>query len=63
MFGNYYRLKAAVSIPEYLHFGTVIVIGNDSLCCIAVSAVAAIISGIVVFFLTQMFIHFSIQNL
>jgi len=40
----------------------VIVIGYDSFSCVAVSAVAGIIAGIVIFLVTQMRIHFCIKS-
>lgn len=62
MFRNYYRLKCAVSVSWNLCFNRIIAISNDSLCCVAVAAVAGIISGIVIFLVAQMLVHFGIQS-
>ena len=61
MFWNYYRLKCAVSVSWNMNFDCVVVITADSLRRLTVSAVAGIISGVVIFLVARMFIHFGFQ--
>ena len=62
MFWNYHGLKCAVSISWNMNFDCIVVITDDSLHCVTVSAVAGIISGVVIFLAAQMFIHFGFQD-
>ena len=62
MFWNYYGLKCAVSISWNMNFDCVVVITDDSLRCVTVSTVAGIISGVVIFLVARMFIHFGFQD-
>lgn len=63
VFRNYYRLKGVVPVPWNLNFDGVIVFCDDCLGCIAVAAVAGIVSSIVIFPVAQMPVHFSSQDL
>ena len=62
MFWNYYGLKCAVPVSWNMNFDCVVVITDDSLRCVTVSTVAGIISGVVIFLVARMFVHFGFQD-
>lgn len=62
MFGNNERFKRTVAVTGNRYLGCTIVVQNHRLFTIPVAAVAAMIPCIVVLFVAEVFIHFSIQN-
>ena len=45
-----------------MNFDCVVVITDDSLSRVTVSAVAGLISGVVIFLVARMFVHFGFQD-
>ena len=62
MFGNNERLKRALTVTGNCYFSGALVVQDHCLFTIPVAAVAGMIPCIVVLFVAEVFIHFSIQN-